>query len=142
MPEKRLRRPTKAMMLAVNATLAGDRSGVKKLMAEHGLDGDELERRVALRNGEAYDLGPRKASKRSKPRKQRRPRSKAPEKKPTDLASMVKGWKIARLLDGIEALERELARHPEEEVRRVRDARASVVELRERLKEAEEALDR
>ena len=53
---KTLRRPTKEMMLAVNAAIAGNKKKVNELVKEHRLSRRELEARLEIRDGEKYDL--------------------------------------------------------------------------------------
>lgn len=63
------------------------------------------------------------------------------KKKSIDLRSMVKGWKIVALLEGVEAIESELGTHSKDDVQKVREARGSLVDLRKRVEEAEKALN-
>ena len=53
---KTLRRPTKEMMLAVNASIAGNKKKVNELIKEHRLSRRELEARLEIRDGEKYQL--------------------------------------------------------------------------------------
>ncbi len=53
---KTLRRPTKEMMLAVNAAIAGNKKKVNEQVTEHRLSRRELEARLEIRDGERYDL--------------------------------------------------------------------------------------
>ena len=43
MAELKLKRPTKEMMLAVNAAIGGDQKGVNQLVREHKLSRKELQ---------------------------------------------------------------------------------------------------
>ncbi len=56
MPKDKLRRPSRAMMLAVNAAIDRKDREVAQLLKEHNLDTAELEQRLVLRNGRQYDL--------------------------------------------------------------------------------------
>ena len=63
---KKLKRPTKEMMLAVNAQIDGDREEVGRLVQEHKLDQKDIQQRVQMRDGEKYSFevkprGPRKS---------------------------------------------------------------------------------
>ena len=53
---KTLRRPTKEMMLAVNASIAGNKKKVNDLVKEHRLGRRELDARLEIRDGEKYQL--------------------------------------------------------------------------------------
>ncbi len=53
---KALRRPTKEMMLAVNASIAGNKKKVNDLVMEHRLSRRELDARLEIRDGEKYQL--------------------------------------------------------------------------------------
>ncbi len=53
---KTLRRPTKAMMLAVNASIDGKRADANKIIKEYKLSTAELKRRIEMRDGEKYDV--------------------------------------------------------------------------------------
>ncbi len=53
---KALRRPTKEMMLAVNASIAGTKKKVNDLVKEHKLSRRELDARLEIRDGEKYQL--------------------------------------------------------------------------------------
>ena len=53
---KVLRRPTKEMMLAVNASIAGNKKKVNELVKEHRLSRRQLDARLEIRDGEKYDL--------------------------------------------------------------------------------------
>jgi len=54
------RRPTKVMMLAVNAAIDGNLDEVDRLVAENKLDRKELSHRLSNRGESKYDLSPRK----------------------------------------------------------------------------------
>lgn len=129
MAEMKLGRPKKEMMLAVNALIAKDKSAADELVTTHKLDRNELERRVNKRNGEPYGMTRKKGQ------------STISKKKSIDLRSMVKGWKIVALLEGVEAIESELGTHSKDDVQKVREARGSLVDLRKRVEEAEKALN-
>ena len=53
---KTLSRPSNAMMLAVNAAIAGNKKKVNELIKEDGLSRRELDARLEKRDGEKYDV--------------------------------------------------------------------------------------
>ncbi len=53
---KTLRRPSNAMMLAVNAAIGGNKKKVNELVKEDGLSRRELDARLEIRDGEKYDV--------------------------------------------------------------------------------------
>ena len=54
---KTLGRPSKGMMLAVNAFMDRDEEELNRLMEEHGLDKEELELRLESRDSKRYSVG-------------------------------------------------------------------------------------
>ena len=57
---KTARRPTKLMMLAVNAAMEGEVDEVDRLIEENQLDREELDQRLLGRNGDKYTIPTRK----------------------------------------------------------------------------------
>ncbi len=53
---KTLRRPSNAMMLAVNAAIARNKKKVNELVKEHGISRRELDARLEILDGQRYDL--------------------------------------------------------------------------------------
>ena len=53
---KTLRRPSNAMMAAVNAAIRGNKKKLNELVKEHGLSRRELDARLEIRDGQEYDL--------------------------------------------------------------------------------------
>lgn len=49
-------RPTKGMMLAVNAAIDGDMAEVDRVIKEFSLEGSELQERLVLRDGRKYTM--------------------------------------------------------------------------------------
>ena len=68
-------RPTKGMMLAVNAAIDGEHDQVDQLVGEHGLSRKELKERLMLRNGAKYEMRKRTPKRTSAPKTNSRPRS-------------------------------------------------------------------
>lgn len=146
-------RPTKEMMLAVNAAIDGDKAAVDRLMMAHELDPAELEQRVATRGGRKFDiLGNRPLTERAPPL------SKEPAKprvRDVDIQVTInRRTSVAKLFKLIEQAERikgeaqqELKRRPPEQIEPVKKALSQIELLRrerqkveERIREAEEAL--
>ena len=151
----RLRRPSKAMMLAVNAAIDREDKEVARLIRDHDLDTVELEQRLLLRDGRRYDLNGT-----------RRPVAKEPtaraergtgKRKPgvLELSVTIDGrTSVAKLFKLIEQAERikaaaqqELKRRPGDQIEPVKKALAEVELLRrerekleEKIRAAEEAL--
>ena len=134
---KQLRRPTKEMMLAVNASIDGKKKEVDALVAENKLDRSELEQRGKLREGQPYSFTRKKRAKKAGKKAVK------PAATPVDVLSMIDGrTKIVTLLE-IEARVNELlSKKPDEDVTRVRDAIGRAQTLRTQLKEAESVLGR
>lgn len=126
---KTLRRPTKGMMLAVNAKIDGKRADVNKLIKEYKLSTAELGKRVKIRDGEKYDFK-RKGGrpKGSKKNTGRRGRSQKGSARPTagrgeDLLSIVDDrTKTATLLRIALKVEDLLDAKPKAEVKKLEKA--------------------
>lgn len=113
MAKMKLRRPTKEMMLAVNAAIDGKKKEVNSLVTANKLSRRELQTRVELRDGEKYDLekgrGPRVVKKATAPS--------------GDIVSMLNGRTKAVTLVRLEARVKELlVQKPKGEVTKVREA--------------------
>jgi len=127
---KKLGRPTKEMMLAVNAEIEGNSKEVNRLVQENKLDRKEIQQRIENREGEKYDLDAGKG-----PRKGRVIKSASAS---SDLLGSVDGrTKIATLLKLHTRIEEVLAQKPKQEVTKVKRAMEEVEELRAKLEEAE-----
>ena len=66
---KTLRRPSNAMMQAVNATIDGKRADANRIIKECKLSTAELKKRVELRDGEKYDVKKRGGRPKGSPNK-------------------------------------------------------------------------
>ncbi len=130
----RLRRPTKLMMRAVNASIEGQEAEVERLVEGHSLDRGELAARLELRQGRPYDLAMGKGRRvQARPsRVQARPKALIPEIG-DDLG-------VATLIRLEGRVRKALDRKPPEEVARAREAFTAVEEQRRRLEAAEKAL--
>lgn len=135
MAEKQLRRPTKPMMLAVNASIAGKKKDVDELAKEHKLDRDEVEQRVKLREGRPYSFTNRRRGKKVKKKAAK------PIAAPADILSMIDGrTKILTLLEIDARVNELLSKKTEEDVARVRSSLRKVEKLERELKEARATL--
>ncbi len=128
MAEMKLKRPTKGMMLAVNATLDKNQPEVDRLVTEHTLDRKEIQTRIEMRGGERYDLekgrGPRVLKKATAPS--------------DDIVASIDGrTKISSLLKLHSRIEEILAQKDKQEVTKVRDAMKNIDKLRKQLEDAE-----
>ena len=123
----RLRRPTKLMMRAVNASIEGQEAEVERLVEGHSLDRGELAARLELRKGRPYDLAVGKGR-----RVQARPKALIPEIG-DDLG-------VATLIRLEGRVREALDRKPPEDVARAREAFTAVEEQRRRLEAAEKVL--
>jgi hypothetical protein len=151
---KAARRPTKAMMLAVNAGIDGDDEQVERLIKEHKLDREELQARLMARDGSKYDLAPRK------PRATRRAAPAAgaaakPGRRMVDLEVAIDGRtsvrQLFKLIDQADrvraAAQQELKRRSPQEIEPVKKALAEIellrrehLKLQEKIRAAEDAL--
>lgn len=135
--KKRLRRPSTAMMAAVNAAIDRKDQEVAALIKEHDLDPAELEQRLILRDGKQYDLNgsSRRPGRERRPRASQRARAQAVI---VDLDVTVDGRtsvaKLYRLMEAAERLraqaQQELQRRPADEVEPVKKAFAEMELLR------------
>jgi|CXWL01.1.fsa_nt_gi hypothetical protein len=129
MAQKTWRRPQKAMMLAVNASIDGDEKLSDQIITEHRLDRKEFLVRMETRNGERYTFT-------------RSPNGSRTAIVPAeDIISKIDGrTKIITLIRLVEKVEFLLQAKPEEEVAKVRAALAGYEKKRSELKEMEALL--
>jgi hypothetical protein len=145
------RRPTKVMMLAVNAAIDGNHDEVDRLVDEYKLDRKELQHRISNRGDLKYDMSPRKKSEARAPGRAMRPARPAA----VDLTVTVNGrtsvrqlFKLIEQADRIKGeAQQELKRRPAEQLEPVKKALSEIELLRRerekierRIHEAEEAL--
>jgi len=127
---KKLRRPTKEMMLAVNAQIDGDTEEVGRLVQEHKLDQKEIQQRVQTRDGEKYSFE-------VKPRGQRKAKASSSD----DILSIIDGRTPLVTVLRIEERAKEiLSRKDKTEVTKVKKAMAEVDELRKKYEDAKALL--
>ena len=137
---KRLTRPTKEMMQAVNAVIAGNKPKATQILKEHGLSRKELDTRVEFRDGEKYDLRPK--SKRQPKKVTRRPSASATGTRPNGIASSVDGRTNVVTLVQLETRVGELlSQKPKAQVTKVRKAIAEVEVLRQKYEAAKAVLE-
>lgn len=151
--KKLSRRPTKGMMLAVNASIDGDQATVDQIVKEYDLDCAELDERIAVRSGRKYEMarGGRRATNNG-------PRMRAAGRFRTadlDLQVTIDGRtavaKLFKIIDEAERLkaeaQQELKRRPPEQIDPVKKAleeiellRRERLKLEQKIKVAEESL--
>ena len=136
-----LRRPTKEMMLAVNASISGNKKKVNQLVKEHRLSRRQLEARLEIRDGERYDL----RKKGGRPKGSGKKTTRAPGQqgndgargRPEDLLSVIDGRTRTVTLLRIAYKASELLEiKPKAEVRQVEKAMDEAHELKRRYEEA------
>jgi hypothetical protein len=133
----KLNRPTKEMMLAINAQLAGDSRQAESLIREHSLNRKEMEFRIEKRGGEKYDFS-RKGGKRRGGKGRVIAEASAPSR---DILSLIDGrTKIATLVRLEGRIDEILAKRNGRDVSRVREAMKNISVLRRKLEAAEKAL--
>ena len=147
---KGARRPTKGMMLAVNATIDGNQEEVDRFVEEFNLERRELQRRLDARNGQRYEFKPRTGK--VLVRGAAPPRARAGI---LDMGITINGrtpvrqlFKLIDLADQIRGqAQQELKRRPPEQLEPVKKALTEIELLRrqrekleERIREAEGAL--
>ena len=140
---KTLRRPTKEMMLAVNAKIAGKTAEMNNLIKEFKLSLAELKKRVELRDGKKYDLrkkgGRPKGSKKKTAGKRGpgRPRATATVRKPEDILDLLDGrTKTVTLVRISHKVNELLDAMPKPEVEKVEKALNEAEELRDKYEAA------
>ncbi len=112
---KKIGRPSKPMMLAINASIDGKKKQASQLVAEHKLNKRELQHRLELRDGNKYDLNMGKGV-----------RKKVAPKKTvvsTDFLDKIDGrTKTTTLLRLENRIQELLAQKPKKEVTKVKEA--------------------
>ena len=124
MAGKKIGRPTKPMMQAVDASIAGDTKLLNLLVKEHRLDAHDVEARVQGRKGRPYGSGKKRTA-----------------RAPSSVVEMIDGRtsivNLLRLEAKVAAL---LASKDPQDVQQVRAAMENVETLRTKLREAESLL--
>lgn len=133
----KLVRPTKEMMLAINAQLDGKTKEAESLISEHRLNRKEMELRIEKRGGQRYELSGGKRGGRGK-----KARIIATASAPSrDILTMIDGRTKTATLARLETRISELfASRDKSEVAKVRDAVKNVAALRRQLQAAESIL--
>ena len=136
----KLMRPTKQMMLAINAQLEGDARQADGLVREHGLDRKEMQLRIEKRAGEKYTFSNKRRGKRGKNSK--KVGLVAAASAPTrDILALIDGrTKIATLVRLESRIDEILALRNGRDVSKIRDAMKQINDLRKRLQVAESVL--
>ena len=138
---KVLRRPTKEMMLAVNASIAGNKKKVNELVKEHRLSRRQLDARLEIRDGEKYDF----RKKGGRPKGAGKKTTRAPGQQGNDvgragaedLLSVIDGrTRTVTLLRIAYKASELLETKPKTEVRQVEKAMDEAEELKRRYEEA------
>lgn len=130
----KLIRPTKEMMLAINAQLSGNAKEAEGLVREHGLSRREMELRIQKRGGEKYDLAGKKRG-RGRGRGKVIASASAPAR---DIINMIDGRTKTSTLVKLEGRISEiLTGRDAREVSKVRDAMKTINDLRRKLQAAE-----
>lgn len=135
----KLIRPTKQMMLAINAQLENDVRLADSLVREHGLDRKEMQFRIDKRGGEKYNLNPKRRGKRKGGRERIIQTASAPAR---DLFTMIDGrTKTATLVRLEGRIDEILSLRNGKDVTKVRDAMRQINDLKRKLQAAESILD-
>ena len=126
-------RPTKGMMLAVNASIDGEFEAVDELMEQYELDRDELNERLLIRSGSKYDFANGAKRRRINPRSAPRAKLASPAIEVTiDGRTSVR--QLFRFMQEAEQIksraQQELKRRPEEEIDSVKRALSDIELLR------------
>ena len=128
---KTLRRPSKQMMLAVNASIDGNEEEVKSLKAEFKLDQGELTKRLEMRAGEKYSF-------------ERKSRAKKDPEYTIEVENLenllTEETKIAVLIRVGEKAKQLLEAKPKDEVTRITKAISDVEKLRKQYEAALELI--
>ncbi len=133
----KLVRPTKEMMLAINAQLNGNAKDAETLIREHSLNRKEMELRIQKRGGEKYNLA---GNKRGRGRGKGRlvATASAPVR---DVFTMIDGRTKTPTLVRMEGRIAEiLSARDGREVSKIRDAMKTINDLRRKLQAAESIL--
>ncbi len=135
---KVLRRPTKEMMLAVNASIAGNKTKVNDLVKEHRLSRRELDARLEIRDGEKYQLRRKAAPATIEPKVRTAKLADGPV---DEVLGIINRRTNAVTLVRLEARAQELlGQKPKAEVNKVRKAMAEVEVLRKKYEDAKAVL--
>ncbi len=135
---KTLRRPTKEMMLAVNASIAGNKKKVNDLVKEHRLSRRQLDARLEIRDGETYQLRRKAAPATIEPKVRTAKLADGPV---DEVLGIINRRTNAVTLVRLEARAQELlGQKPKAEVNRVRKAMAEVEVLRKKYEDAKAVL--
>ncbi len=145
----RLRRPTKVMMLAVNATIDRKQAEADRLVQENKLSKAELRQRVEYRDGLKYEL---QSSNNAATRASRRATASSPAVIPDiTISRRTSVRQLFRLIEQTEQIraqaQQELKRRPASEIEPVKKALTEIEILRRKreqlgakIREAEEAI--
>ena len=144
----RLRRPSKAMTLAVNAAIDRKDTEVARLIKDHDLDTAELEQRLVLRDGRQYELNGhrRRVVKEPTVRAERGTRERSPGVLDVNIAidGRTSIAKLYRIMTEAERLkvqaQQELKRRPPEQIEPVKKALAEIELLRRKREKLEEQI--
>ncbi len=128
----RLRRPTKVMVLAVNASIDGKQAEADRLVQENKLNKTELRQRVEYRDGRKYQL---QSSNNRVTRASRRTTASSPAVIPDiTISRRTSVRQLFRLIEQTEQIraqaQQELKRRPEREIEPVKKALAEIEILR------------
>ena len=135
---KTLRRPTKEMMLAVNASIAGNKKKVNDLVKEHRLGRRELDARLEIRDGEKYQLRRKAAPATIEPKVRAAKLTDGPVDEVLGIINRRTNIVTLVRLEG--RAQELLAQKRKAEVNKVRKAMAEVEVLRQKYEEAKAAL--
>ena len=139
---KTLRRPTREMMQAVNASIAGNKKKVNELVKEHRLSRRELEARLEIRDGEKYDLTkkagrPKGSGKKTTGRGPGRPPKAGRPGVTVEVTQMIDGrTKTVSLLRLAYKIDELLEERPKAEVQKIEKAMEQAEELKEKYEKA------
>ena len=128
----RLHRPSKAMMLAVNAAIERKDKEVARLIKDHDLDAAELDQRLLLRDGRRYELNGTRRRVAKEPTAERGTNKRKPGV--LDVNVTIDGRtavaKLYKIIDDAERLkaqaQQELKRRPPEQIEPVKKAFAMI----------------
>ena len=135
---KVLRRPTKEMMQAVNASIAGNKKKVNDLVKEHRLSRRELDARLEIRDGEKYQLRRKAAPATIEPKVRAAKLADGPV---DEVLGIINRRTNVVTLVRLEARAQELlAQKPKTQVNKVKKAMAEVEVLRQKYEDAKAVL--
>ncbi len=135
---KVLRRPTKEMMQAVNASIAGNKKKVNEFVKEHRLSRRELDARLEIRDGEKYQLRRKAAPATIEPKVRAAKLADGPV---DEVLGIINRRTNIVTLVRLEARAQDLlAQKPKAKVNKVKKAMAEVEVLRQKYEEAKAVL--